>query len=325
MNFERIIPFALVSLIALTGCSSKMDSDRYREGDNAGQKVDLTVDQEKQLTKEALTEMQKDYPPVKNQELQSYIERLGQKLVRDNNLNNKPYTYHFTAVDSSQVNAFALPAGYVYITAPIIALADTEAEIAGVLGHEIGHVVARHTAERMYVAKKEQSKTWLFGGVGAAVGGTAGYFLGKSLCNEGDTACRAKYTMYGAGGGAVGGLMVQKYGFMKNSQEDELESDRVGFRYAANSNYDKKYVGDFYEKLAAMEKESKKGQNSFMTSLSDAMSSHPPSKARVKQAQEMENLITNKGTIGATEEFWRMKKIAQEIVAKNKAQTKTQP
>ncbi len=202
MNIERIIPFALASLIALTGCSSKMDSDRYREGDNAGQKVDLTVDQEKQLTKEALTEMQKDYPPVKNQELQSYIERLGQKLVRDNNLNNKPYTYHFTAVDSSQVNAFALPAGYVYITAPIIAMADTEAEIAGVLGHEIGHVVARHTAERMYVAKKEKSKTWLFGGVGAALGGTAGYFLGKSLCKEGDTACRAKYTMYGAGGGA---------------------------------------------------------------------------------------------------------------------------
>ncbi len=325
MIFTRIIPFALVSLIALTGCSSKMDSDRYREGDNAGQKVDLTVDQEKQLTKEALTEMQKDYPPVKNQELQSYIERLGQKLVRDNNLNNKPYTYHFTAVDSSQVNAFALPAGYVYITAPIIAMADTEAEIAGVLGHEIGHVVARHTAERMYVAKKEQSKTWLFGGVGAAVGGTAGYFLGKSLCKEGDTACRAKFTMYGAGGGAVGGLMVQKYGFMKNSQEDELESDRVGFRYAANSNYDKKYVGDFYEKLAAMEKESKKGQNAFMTSLSDAMSSHPPSKARVKQAQEMEALITNKGSIGTTEEFLRMKKIAQEIVEKNKAQPKTQP
>lgn len=323
MIIERILALTLVSMLILTGCASKMSSDRYREGSNAGQKVELTVDQEKQLTKEALAEMQKDFPPVQNHELQAYIEELGQKIVRANNLNNHPYTYDFTAVDSSQINAFALPAGKVFITVPIIAMADTEAEVAGVLGHEIGHVVARHTAERMYVAKKEQGKTWLFGGLGAAIGGTAGYFLGKSLCQEDDTACRAKYTMYGAGGGAVGGLIVQKYGFMKNSQEDELESDRVGFRYAVKTGYDKKYVGDFYSKLAVMDKEAKKGQNSFMASLSDAMSSHPPSKARVKQAKEFQSLIKENGTIGSTEEFVRMKKIAQELMAKNKPASPT--
>ena len=323
MIFYRFLIITTATLLILTGCSSRLDSDRYREGDNAGQKVDLTVDQEKQLTKEALTEMSKDYPQVKNQALQAYIERLGEKIVQANHLNNRPYTYNFTAVDSSQINAFALPAGRVFITAPIIAMADTEAEIAGVLGHEIGHVVARHTAERMYVAKKEQSKTWLFGGVGAVLGGTAGYFLGKSLCKEGDTACRAKYAVYGAGGGAVGGLMVQKYGFMKNSQEDELESDRVGFRYAVNTGYDKKYVGDFYAKLLKMEKESKKGQNALMSTFSDAMSSHPPSNARVKQAQEMQSLIQENGSIGSTEEFVRMKKIAQEIVEANKRSSST--
>ena len=263
--------------------------------------------------------MRKDFPPAQNQQLQSYIEELGQKIVRANNLANRPYTYDFTVVDSSQINAFALPAGKVFITAPIIAMADTEAEIAGVIGHEIGHVVARHTAERMYVARKEQGKTWLFGGVGAALGGTAGYFLGKSLCPEGDTACRAKYTMYGAGGGAAGGLMIQKYGFMKNSQEDELESDRVGFRYAVKAGYDKKYVGDFYSKLASMEKEARKGQNAFMAKLSDAMSSHPPSKARVLQAKEIQDLIQQNGTIGSTEEFQRMKKIAQETADRSKA------
>ena len=321
MIIKRILASTLVCTFIFSGCSSKMDSDRYREGDNAGQKVELSVDQEKKLTKEALAEMGKDYPPVQNQELQSYIERLGQKIVNQNNLHNRPYTYAFTAVDSSQINAFALPAGKVFITAPIIAMADTEAEIAGVLGHEIGHVVARHTAERMYVAKKEKGKTWLLGGVGAAIGGTAGFFLGKSLCKEGDTACRAKYTMYGVGGGAVGGLMVQKYGFMKNSQEDELESDRVGFRYAVRAGYDKQYVGNFYQKLAALEKESKKGQNAFMVRLSDAMSSHPPSKARVEQAKEMQTIIKENGTIGVTEEFLRMKKIAQAIASRNKPPT----
>ena len=318
MNIKRFFVLMLVSLLVLVGCASKMSSDRYREGSNEGQKVELTVDQEKQLTKEALAEMKKDFPPVQNQQLQNYIENLGQRIVRANNLNNHPYSYDFTAVDSDQINAFALPAGKVFITAPIIAMADTEAEIAGVLGHEIGHVVARHTAERMYIAKKEQGKTWLFGGVGAALGGTAGYFLGKSLCQDGDSACRAKYALYGAGGGAVGGLMVQKYGFMKNSQEDELESDRVGFRYAVNTGYDKKYVGDFYSKLANLEKEAKKGQNSFMGKVSDAMSSHPPSNARVAQAKELQTTMKENGTIGSTEEFVRMKKIAQEIVARAK-------
>ena len=317
MRNQNSLNFVLALLLILSGCASKTSS-RYREGDNTGQKVDLTVAQEQQLTKEALAEMKKDYPPVKNQELQNYIERLGQKIVKANKLAGNPYSYNFTAVDSDQINAFALPAGEVFITAPIIAMADSEAEIAGVLGHEVGHVVARHTAERMYVAKKEQGKSWLYGGVGAAIGGTAGYFLGKSLCKEGDKACLAKFALYGAGGGAAGGLLVQKYGFMKNSQEDELESDRVGFRYAVVAGYNKNNVGDFYQKLAAMEQASKKGQNALMASLQDAMSSHPPSKERVAQAQEMKTLIKETGPVTTTDEFFRMKKIAQEIVASRK-------
>jgi beta-barrel assembly-enhancing protease len=298
----------------LASCSTTKTSDRYREGDNKGQVAELSVEQEKQLTKEALVEMKKDFPPVRSQELQNYIERLGQKIVQANKLHNAPYTYQFTAVDSSQVNAFALPAGSIFITAPIIAMADTEAEIAGVLGHEIGHVVARHTAERMYVAKKEQKKSILFGGLGAALGGTAGYFLGKKLCPADDKECLAKVTLYGAGGGAVAGIMVQKYGFMKNSQEDELESDRVGFRYAVKAGYDKKYVGDFYTKLLALEKQSKKNQNAMMSSLADAMSSHPPSNSRVEQAEEMKRIIQENGKLSTTDEFLRMKKIAQSIV-----------
>ncbi len=319
MKTQRFLALVLILILGMVGCSSKKYADRYREGDNSGQEVELTVDQEKQLTKEALAQMKKEFPAADNKELQAYIVRLGQKIVNANNLHNKPYTYNFTVVDSPQVNAFALPAGAIFMTAPIIAAADSEAEIAGVLGHEIGHVVARHTAERMYVAKKEQGKTWLFGGVGAALGGAAGFILGKKLCKDGDTACKAKYAMYGLGGGAVGGLMVQKYGFMKNSQEDELESDRVGFRYAVRAGYDKNNVGDFYKKLLAMEKAAKKGQNSFMARLGDAMSSHPPSQARVEQAEEMKSSIKENGTITTTQEFARMKKIAQEIVARQPA------
>jgi len=313
--------FKALSLLLLSfffaACSTTKTSDRYREGDNRGQIAELSVEQEKQLTKEALVEMKKDFPPVQNPELQSYIEKLGQKIVQANKLHNAPYTYQFTAVDSGQVNAFALPAGSIFITAPIIAMADTEAEIAGVLGHEIGHVVARHTAERMYVAKKEQKKSVLFGGLGAALGGTAGYLLGKKLCPPNDKECLAKVTLYGAGGGAVAGIMVQKYGFMKNSQEDELESDRVGFRYAVRAGYDKQYVGDFYKKLLAIEQQSKKNQNAVMSSLADAMSSHPPSNSRVAQAEEMKRIIKEDGGLSSGSEFQKMKKLAQAIVNKH--------
>lgn len=314
----KTLTLIFLSTLFLNSCA-QTEKTRYREGNNEGQMSALTVEEEKKLTKEALTQMNKDYPAAKNAELQAYINKLGQNIVKANKLNNNPYTYTFTVVDVKAVNAFALPAGAIYMTAPIIAMADSEAEIAGVLGHEIGHVTARHTAERMYVAKKEEGKTWLFGGVGAALGGAAGYLLSSKLCDPKDLACKAKYTAYGAGAGGVGGLMIQKYAFMKNSQEDELESDRVGFRYAANAGYDKNKVGDFYRKLQVMEEAAKKNQNAVMGWVSDAMASHPPSKTRVAQAEEMKNTITTTGGTTVTPEFLRMKKLAQQIVDQNKS------
>ncbi len=309
----------LILTLLFFGCAHKT-SDRYREGDNTGQQAALTVEEERQLSLEALKEMQKDYPPTKDKELQAYIERIGHKLVKANGLENNPYKYTFTVVDMNQINAFALPAGTIFITIPIIAMADSEAEIAGVLGHEIGHVTARHTAERMYIQKKEQKKTWLLGGVGAAIGGTARYFLGQKLCKPNDTECKAKYALYGAGGGAAGGLLIQKYGFLKNSQEDELESDRVGFRYAVKAGYDKNKIGDFYNKLAQVEEQSKKGQNALMGWLTDAMSTHPPSKSRVAQANELKNSTPENKGIASSSEFIRMKKKAQAIMKNYPAQ-----
>ena len=86
------------------------------------------------------------------------------------------------------------------MTAPLIALTGNEAELAGVIGHEVGHVVARHAAERMYVMEKEQNKTWLFAAGGGIVGAAAGFGLKKLLCADGDSACLAKAALIGAAG-----------------------------------------------------------------------------------------------------------------------------
>ena len=276
----------LLSLLFFVSCASTQGS-RYREGDNVGQETTLTVEDERRLTQEALPKMLKDYPPARNGELQKYVSDLGMKIVRANNLEGNPYHCEFTVIDVENVNAFALPAGKIFVTAPLIAMTSNEAELAGVIGHEVGHVVARHAAERMYVMEKNKNKTWLYAAGGGIVGAAAGFGLGMLICPDGDPECLGKAALIGGAVGAGGGLLVEKYQFLANSREDEMEADRIGFKVAVGAGYDKDEVGKFYEKLLRMEKQAGKTESSLMKRLSDAMSTHPPSEERVRQMNEM--------------------------------------
>ncbi len=284
-KMKRILT-AVIIVFFLTSCAP-VTSSRYREGDNIGQKTALTVGDERRLAEEALTEIRKDYPPVNNRELQSYISYLGGKIARANQLEGNPYHYEFSVVNSKSANAFALPAGRIFVTVPLIAMAANEAELAGVIGHEMGHVIARHAAERMYVMEQENKKTWLYTAGGGVLGAAVGYGLGRIICAEGDTACLTKAAVIGAAAGAGGGLLVQKYGFLANSREDELEADRIGFRLAVNAGYDKDKIGGFYKKLLQAEKSAGGTGNPILKPLSDAMSTHPPSEERVRQMEEL--------------------------------------
>jgi predicted Zn-dependent protease len=215
-------------------------------------------------------------------------------------------------VDVVDVNAFAMPAGSIFVTAPLIAMAESEAELAGVISHEVGHVVARHSAERMYAMEKAQNKTWLYAAGGAVIGAAAGLGLGVLLCEKGDTACLAKAAALGGVVGAGGGLLAQKYTFLVNSREDEMEADRLGFKYAVAAGYDKDEVGKFYEKLLATEKKAGKG-GGVVKSLSDAMSTHPPGEERVGQLKDMAAKSPERKAVINTPEFNRAKGIAAGI------------
>jgi len=299
--FLMSMPFLLQS------CASN-GKGRFREGDNTGQASELTVADEQQMTKEYLPKMAKEYPTYQNQQVQRYISSLGQKIVNANGLHNKPYQYNFTVVDSKNVNAFALPAGTVFVTAPLIKMADSEAELAGVVGHEIGHITARHTAERLTKAKKDSKQSWIFGLGGAIVGGAAGFGLGRLLCSKQDRECLARAATYGVAAGAGGGLLIQKFGFMANSREDEMEADRIGFRTAYQAGYNGDHVGQFYSKLLKMEGQAKQG-DSLVKPLVDAMSTHPPSKERVTQMNEMASQANSQNKIVNTNEFDKIKRI----------------
>lgn len=303
---NRITLLLILSLLLIISCATS--SSRYPEGSSAGQQTNLTVQDEQRLTKEALPKIQKDYPATKNPELQKYISNLGMKIVRANNLEGNPYHYTFTVVDVKDVNAFAMPAGTVFVTAPLIAMAENEAELAGVVSHEIGHVVARHTAKRMFAMEKAQKKTWLYAGGGAVVGAAAGLGLGALLCEKGDAACLAKAAALGGVVGAGGGLLAQKYTFLVNSREDEMEADRSGFKYAVAAGYDKNQAGNFYRKLLEMEKS--KGEGGITKRLSDAFSTHPPSEERIKQMDELAAESPDRKGIIDTADFDRAKQIA---------------
>ncbi|HIM26208.1 MAG TPA: peptidase M48, partial [Rhodospirillales bacterium] len=102
----------------------------------------------------------------KDARLHAYIKRTGLALARKSEVTDLPYT--FTILNDDKVNAFALPGGYVYITRGLLALAENEAEMAGVLAHEIGHVTARHSAERYSTAQATNLGLMVLGVLGSA-------------------------------------------------------------------------------------------------------------------------------------------------------------
>ena len=100
------------------------------------------------IGKGADAQISQQYGIYQDKELQIYVNEIGQKLVLQ--LSDKVFAnYYFRIVDSSEINAFALPGGYIYVTLGLLAMVNSEAELAGVLGHEIGHVIFHHGAKQM--------------------------------------------------------------------------------------------------------------------------------------------------------------------------------
>lgn len=309
---SRRLFLASIPLI-LSACAAPVKT-RYREGDNIGQDISITVEDEERMTREVLPEMQKDYPPLKDSLMQGYIRDLGQNITQKNHLAKNPYTYSFTVVDVPQVNAFALPAGTIFVTTPLIAMTESEAELAGVIGHEVGHVQARHAAERID-AMERSSRRNLLTTIGAGVlGAAAGYGLGRTLCRPNDRTCIQRAIELGAITGAGGAFLVQKYRFMANSREDEMEADRISFRTGVRAGYAPMHVGRFYDRLLEMETQRGQGGSHFLRSLEDAMSTHPPSHERVAQMRKLVKETKNPHHGAVTNEnFKKIRSRAKEI------------
>ena len=182
----------------------------------------------------------------------TYVNAVGQNLARQSDLPNLKYT--FTVLDSDVINAFALPGGYVYISRGLLALANTEAELAGVLAHEIGHVTARHSAQRY--------SSSIVAGLGTALLGVV------------------------AGGGAAQlgqqGAAVYLQGY---SRDQEFEADKLGVRYLARTGYETGSMASFLASLQAYSAlEAKTSGLGDPASRYNIMSTHPRTGDRVVAA-----------------------------------------
>lgn len=198
-----------------------------------------------------------------------YVAMVGGGLAKATELPDQTYT--FTVLDSPVVNAFALPGGYVYITRGLMALASDEAELAGVLGHELGHVVARHAAQRY-------SRGLIVGGIAGLLGAVTGSETVGNVV---------------AGVGSL--TFVQPF-----SREQELEADRLGIRYITRAGYDPAAMTTFLSKMRQNSRLEARiaGRNPDEVDARDIMSTHPRTVERVRQAMQLAGAIEGRGMLG---------------------------
>ncbi len=189
---------------------------------------------------------------VKDKALRDYVTRVGQKLVPFTERQDVKYT--FTLLDSPVVNAFALPGGYVYITRGILTLANNESELAGVIGHEIGHVTARHSAERY--------STSVVTSIGASI---------LSAAIKVDGASQAL--------GLGANLYLSSY-----SRSQEHESDDLGIRYLSRAGYDPMGMANFLKALDASAALEAKEAGQKTNSAPNYFSTHPVTAERVSRS-----------------------------------------
>ncbi|MDJ0685928.1 MAG: M48 family metalloprotease [Alphaproteobacteria bacterium] len=192
--------------------------------------------------------------------LQRYVDEIGRRTAA---FAEYEFPYRFTIVNSPIVNAFALPGGYVYVSRGLIALASNEAELASVIAHEIGHITARHTAERISQAQLAQVGVGLLG----------------VLSGSGELA---------SGAGQVAQLVLQGH-----SRDQELEADRLGIRYMTRAGYDPDGSVTFLATLRehSMFQAEFNGRPPGSVDEFDILATHPRTIERVRLAQEQADAV----------------------------------
>lgn len=211
----------------------------------------VSQQQEVQLGADYSNQIEKELPMVRDGEVNRYITQLGNQLARVTD--TRGLTWHFRVVNSREVNAFAVPGGWIYLNRGLIERATSMSQVAGVLGHEIGHVTRRHTVEQMQQAQ------------GANVGLVALCTL-TGACQSG-----AARTAIGVGGTAL---------FARFSRNDEREADQEAVSTVIKAGIDPNGIPEMFRILIAERKRNPNALESFF-------GTHPLAEDRVEETQSL--------------------------------------
>jgi predicted Zn-dependent protease len=250
MNKRRCYSIIFVALIlpSIIGCAINPVTRKPEF-------VLMSESQEIEIGRKMDPKIVKEYGYYPDEDLQEYVNQLGQKLA--DVCDRSDLHYRFKVVNSSMINAFALPGGYVYVTRGLLAYINSEAELSGVIGHEIGHITARH-AVRQYT----KAQTYQFGILAASI-------------------FYPEISQLGQFADFVALAIIQGYG-----RKNELQADRLGIKYSSSTGYDPYCVSSFMKTLNNIEETTgKKGYHGLF-------STHPETEERIVKAEEEANKTT---------------------------------
>lgn len=261
---------ALACSLALANCATNPVSGNPNF-------VTVSEAQEVQIGRTEDPKIRDQYGVYPNPALQQYVNEVGQRLAKASHRPN--LEYRFTVVDSPEINAFALPGGYIYITRGILAYLNSEAELAAVLGHELGHVTARHSVQQMSAATAAQ--------LGATL---LQIFVPQTRGVAGDSAINL-----------LGGALLSGY-----SREHEYEADRLGAEYLARTGYDTQAIARVVDVLRTQERfdaEVSKAEGRQPRAHHGLFATHPDSDSRAQQAIKEAERFAQPNSRSAREEY----------------------
>jgi predicted Zn-dependent protease len=282
MIYTMLLAAAALSPSTASGSAKDAKKDPEQIGSrNVGKGMNFhSLEEEISLGRQLAGEVERQSRLIDDPVISEYVNRIGQKLARSSDV-SVPVT--IKVIDDPQVNAFALPGGFVFVHTGLLLKADNEAEVAGVLAHELAHVAARHgtrQAARGQIANLASIPLIFMGGWG-------GYAARQAA-----------------------GLAVPLT-FLKYSRNFEREADLLGLQYLYKAGYDPAAMVNFFEKLEAMEKE-KPG------TMAELFRSHPMTSERAKHTQKnIQDLLKGQPQYVVTSsEFSEVKGRLQQMLAK---------
>ena len=223
----------------------------------------VSESQEIQMGKQASQDVAQSIGLYKDAKLDSYVSTLGKRMAAASERPNLPWEFH--VVDDASVNAFALPGGFIYVTRGLLASINDEAELATVVGHEIGHVTNRHSVQQ--ISKQQLAQIGL--GVGSIISSDIARF----------------------GQLASAGLSVL---FLKYSRDAENQADQAGFHYALNQNYDVREMTNVFETLNRISEGGEGGK------LPEWLATHPNPENRIEHIEHLLDTLSRDPSKGVT-------------------------